>query len=90
MCDLQLPKYRENIVPSVKKVWEFDEELQGRDFYEMIIESEIKHKIHKIHLCQKVDSKTYLKIMLSRCKSSYLKPIEASIPATNKQMWDIQ
>ena len=48
MCDLQLPKYRENIVPSVKKVWEFDEELQGRDFYEMIIESEIKHKIHKI------------------------------------------
>ncbi len=90
MCDLRLPKYRENIVPSVKKVWEFDEELQGRDFYEMIIESEIKHNIHKIHLCQKVHSKTYIKIMLSQYKSSYLKPIEASMPAANKQMWDIR
>ncbi len=37
------------------------------------------------NLCQKVHSKTYIKILLSQYKSSYLKTIEPSIPATNNQ-----
>ena len=37
------------------------------------------------NLCQNVHSKTYIKILLSRYKSSYSKTIEPSIPETNNQ-----